>query len=136
MAIGFVYVLTNRSMPGCVKIGYTLDDVENRAKDISSATGVPQAFEVEFRCLTLNPDAVERIVHDALNSKRVSDTREFFKVDVDEAVRIVKGSAIVPQLEYRKPRRLGERRSTQGCRRCGFEYQRSDDVRFCPKCGF
>jgi len=37
----YVYVLVNKSMPDMVKIGMTIREVEERAKEISGATGVP-----------------------------------------------------------------------------------------------
>ena len=44
----YIYVLSNKSMPGIYKIGFTKGDPKKRAKQISSSTGVPQPFEVEF----------------------------------------------------------------------------------------
>jgi hypothetical protein len=41
---GFVYLLSNPSMPGLLKIGYTERDVTERAAEISAATGVPEPY--------------------------------------------------------------------------------------------
>lgn len=38
---GWVYILSNEYMPGIYKIGMTTNSPEARAKELSSATGVP-----------------------------------------------------------------------------------------------
>lgn len=91
--IGFVYVLTNPSMPGLVKIGRTGRLAEDRAKDLF-ATGVPEPFVVEYRALTSRPADVEACAHATLHQKRVNKRREFFSVSVDEAIEAVRLSAI------------------------------------------
>ena len=42
----YVYVLTNESMPGLCKIGFTKNMPDKRAKQINAATGVAQDFTV------------------------------------------------------------------------------------------
>ncbi len=44
-----VYVLTNPTMPGLIKIGRTTN-LEQRVKSLSSDTGVPLPFEVFYAC--------------------------------------------------------------------------------------
>jgi hypothetical protein len=41
----FIYVLSNPSFPGLLKIGYTRKDIGIRVKDLSKATGVPTPFK-------------------------------------------------------------------------------------------
>ena len=84
LSVGFVYVLSNCSMPGIVKIGYTTGLSEDRARYLYS-TSVPTPFDVEYRRLTSTPAAVERRTHELLSRCRVSPRREFFSTDVDEA---------------------------------------------------
>lgn len=86
--VGFVYVLTNESMPGLVKIGMTQGLPEDRALDLYS-TGVPSAFNVAFRSTTSQPRAVELRVHDLLDSYRINPKREFFQVPVGTAIEAV-----------------------------------------------
>ena len=83
--IGRVYVLSNKAMPGLVKIGYTYGSVENRVSDLSSATGVPIAFQIEFQAECRDPESVERKVHISLSSKRFNASREYFSVSIKEA---------------------------------------------------
>mgnify|MGYP003657841440 FL=1 len=48
----WVYVLSNPTQPGLLKIGYTKLTPDERAKQISNATGVPLPYEVAwaYRC--------------------------------------------------------------------------------------
>ena len=38
-AVGRVYVLSNKAVPGLLKIGYTMNTVEGRVKELSGSTG-------------------------------------------------------------------------------------------------
>ena len=44
---GYVYILTNPSMPGLVKVGKTTTTPNQRMSELHS-TGVPTPFELEF----------------------------------------------------------------------------------------
>ncbi|MCP2074694.1 UNVERIFIED_ORG: hypothetical protein J2Y77_004130 [Pseudomonas lini] len=87
--VGFVYVLTNRAMPGLVKIGMTKNLAEDRAKGLYT-TGVPVAFDVEFRTTTSRPRDVERKAHEVLERHRYNNEREFFQVGVEAAIEAVR----------------------------------------------
>ncbi len=82
---GQVYVLSNRTMPGLVKIGFTRRTTRLRADELSGATGVPVPFDIEFSRKVAFPDKVEEIVHHRLRSDRVNKNREFFRVSPDLA---------------------------------------------------
>lgn len=92
--LGFVYVLTNRAMPGFVKIGMTTRLAEDRAGELSR-TAVPFEFDVEFRLPTNAALRVERHAHQLLNNYRVAPNREFFEVDTATAVEAAKEAAFV-----------------------------------------
>jgi hypothetical protein len=81
---GFVYILSNPSMPGLVKIGRTTRSVEGRANELYQ-TGVPTPFVVERQVLTPDCEALESEVHNALADCRVNGSREFFRVSVPGA---------------------------------------------------
>ena len=75
----YVYVLTNPSMPGLVKIGMTTKSV----KELSS-TGVPEPFQLYYACELgdgLDPAEVERDMHELFAPYRHNQRREFFAVD-------------------------------------------------------
>lgn len=81
---GFVYVLSNPSMAGVLKIGFTTGTPEERALELSAATGVPTKFKVEWaQAVTCDPKIVEQRVHAQLRRKKAG--KEFFKVTVEEA---------------------------------------------------
>jgi hypothetical protein len=85
MTTGFVYVLSNRSMPGMVKIGKTTRDPRTRAGELF-ASGVPTPFVIEATIETPNINETELTVHRLLSANRVNKKREFFHVSVPEAV--------------------------------------------------
>jgi len=82
---GYVYILSNRSMPGLVKIGKSSRGGRHRAKEIYQ-TGVPTPFNLEFEIYTHDCDSLEMYVHERLESKRVNESREFFEIDISEAI--------------------------------------------------
>lgn len=88
---GFVYVMINPSMPDMVKIGQTKKDPNERAKELSSSTGVPTPFIVVFYKPFENCVTAEKVIHAFLQEQgyRVSDNREFFYVPVNEAINVV-----------------------------------------------
>jgi hypothetical protein len=85
----WIYILSNPTIPDTLKIGYTNLSPELRAKQISSSTGVVVPFKVEwaFRCFDGN--LMENEVHTALKEYRISNQREFFQVDLEEAKNII-----------------------------------------------
>lgn len=80
MSKGYVYVLSNPSMPGMVKIGRTERPVQQRATDLWQ-TGVPTPFKVECEVLSPNCAEMELAAHDRFHESRVSEGREFFRVE-------------------------------------------------------
>lgn len=75
---GFVYVMSNPSMPGIVKIGRTATSPDDRARSLSKATAAPSAFVVLAWAAVANPSAEEASIHRALKQFRVKRSREFF----------------------------------------------------------
>ena len=85
----YVYVLTNESMPGLCKIGFTKNLPDKRAKQINAATGVAQDFIVEYAYPCYNGHDLEQEVHGYLDSYRVNKSREFFRIGVEEAKAVI-----------------------------------------------
>jgi hypothetical protein len=90
-------------MIGLVKIGFTLGTVEGRAKELD-ATGTPEPFEIAYQVEVRGPDDLERRAHGKLVSKRVRNSREFFEVDVVEAILCVRSLANEPLGEECSPK--------------------------------
>ena len=82
---GFVYVMTNASMPGIVKIGKTERLPAVRARELFT-TGVPVPFKVEFAIFSTDACQLELAVHDELEDFQVSRIREFFRLESSEAI--------------------------------------------------
>ena len=84
-----VYILESTSMPEMVKIGYTKNDPGERANQLSKSTGVPTPFNVVYSYSCFNGERIEKAVHKHFRKQRVNSQREFFYVDVDEAIKII-----------------------------------------------
>lgn len=90
LPLQIVYVLTNPAMPGLVKIGKTTqEEVDQRMKQLYS-TGVPVPFECVFACRVPDASVVEKALHHAFGQVRINPTREFFRIEPDRVVSILK----------------------------------------------
>jgi len=90
MNAGWIYALTNRSLPpDWLKIGRTESTPSDRASQLSSATGVAAPFDVAY-CEPV-PDCVraETLIHQRLAERRVSTNREFFSIGLSEAQGVI-----------------------------------------------
>jgi hypothetical protein len=96
-----VYVLTNPSIPGQIKVGMTKGDPKKRARELHS-TGVPTPFELAAVWKVPEGDErkYEREAHNALKAFRVSRAREFFQVELSDALLIL--NKIIPTIEQIK----------------------------------
>ncbi len=87
---GHVYILTNAAFRArCVKIGKTTRDPETRANELSNHTGIPVAFNVAYSIETSDCHTLEKIVHAHLAKKRINQRREFFEIEVNEAIAVL-----------------------------------------------
>ena len=80
----WVYVLSNPTMPGLVKIGSTSKDPNERAKQISRGTGVPLEFVVQYAYRCFNAERLERELHKYFKPHRTNNKKEFFQLELDE----------------------------------------------------
>jgi T5orf172 domain-containing protein len=88
--MGVVYVLTNSSMPGLIKIGCTeSDDAGTRIAQLYT-TGVPVPFKIEFAARVPDILAVESALHQAFAPNRINPKREFFRLEPDQPIAILK----------------------------------------------
>lgn len=71
------------------KVGWTRGSSYDRAKELSSASGVPEALIVVSYWKYRDAEGLETEVHAALAPYRVSNRREFFRVSSDVIVRVV-----------------------------------------------
>ena len=82
---GFVYVLSNESMPSIYKIGYTDRSPLARVDELSKSTSVPTQFKVVCYGEIDDAHAYEAELHEMCAEYRINQYREFFKFD-DEFV--------------------------------------------------
>jgi hypothetical protein len=82
---GWIYCLSNISMPGLVKIGITQLSPKKRAIKLHT-TGVPTPFKIEIAKKVEDYIEKEKQLHKILEqySLRISPKREFFKMSVEE----------------------------------------------------
>ncbi len=104
-APGTVYVMSNVSMPGILKIGATTDTAVNRAKQLTASTSSPTPFVVLYHRPVPDVNAAEAAMHRAFAGQRVNEGREFFAVSLYEAARTLDAlcGEILSKLEPRTP---------------------------------
>jgi|TARA_B100001971_G_scaffold205701_1_gene223519 hypothetical protein len=91
---GFIYIMSNPSFPYLLKIGKTTRTTIERAKEISSSSGVPTSFKIDYEIRTSSLDDAEKNIHKQLDKYRHRKEREFFKLPLNQAIIIVKGEII------------------------------------------
>ena len=88
--LSVVYVLTNPAMPGLVKIGMSAQSNTGERLAQLYTTGVPVPFELQFACRVTNPEQVESALHIAFGPQRINPRREFFRIDPEQAIAILR----------------------------------------------
>lgn len=85
-----VYVLTNPAMLDLVKIGRTSHEDANTRISQLYTTGVPVPFKLEFAARVQDSQEVEKALHAAFEPYRINPKREFFRINKDQAIAILK----------------------------------------------
>ncbi len=83
---GYVYCLSNESMPGLLKIGMTRRTPEVIIKELYTI-GVPTEFNIEYALQVNNPIETKRIIKKELKPYRV-ENREFYRINVTDAIAV------------------------------------------------
>ena len=90
---GYVYILTNPSFrKDWVKIGKTARPVNTRSKELDN-TAVPLPFEIYATLKTVEFASAEKLIHkmiDRLTNKRIRKSREFFNIEPEIALDILR----------------------------------------------
>lgn len=140
MADQYLYILSNPSMPGLIKVGKTTTHPDQRMAELHS-TGVPTPFELE--CSFAVPDCheSERKAHNALRAYRVANNREFFRLSVKSAIEKIievigpftlheaRASYGVEKLEQKIKQRMADR-ERQAVERRDAEQRRETELRY------
>ena len=86
---GYIYILQNPSFQNLLKVGKTNRSPKERARELSSVTGVPTEFLVLYDVFVPNCDVGEKKVHEKLKKYRTASNREFFELTLEVAKKIV-----------------------------------------------
>ena len=95
---GFIYILSNPEFKG-LKIGQSSKHPEERRKELSSETGVPAPYKIEYYAFVENYESVERQIHSKLDSHRPRKYKEHFTCSVPEAIIVIEDIANVKYKE-------------------------------------
>ena len=111
---GIVYILTNPSMQGLVKIGKTgprAKDLEMRIKTLYN-TNIASPFECFYASKVADARYTEKNMHIAFSSMRERSKREFFRMEpahARAALMIARGEDMTPrndEIPKMKPRKI------------------------------
>lgn len=77
---GFIYILSNPSMPSIYKVGLTRNSVQQRMQELNT-TGVPRPFELvkKYEVHETKLLEIEQLAHSKLTSKNIHHGKEFFE---------------------------------------------------------
>ena len=88
-ALEYVYVLVNKSVPNMVKIGMTTNTPDQRARQISAATGVATPWIPVYSYQCYRSDLLEAELHNHFHYCRVNTSREMFAIDSHTAQKVI-----------------------------------------------
>jgi hypothetical protein len=99
----FVYIISNPSMPGIIKIGKTKNSVNERVDDLFS-TSIPTPFEINYTIETHDSDYLESELHKHFGGNRIHPRREFFRLEKDIAFKtaVIFNSKIEDYIKFQK----------------------------------
>lgn len=83
---GWIYIISNKAMPGLIKVGYSLKDPIGRAAELG--TGSPYPYTVEYEALVDHPKKIEKNTHNLLAFVRAG--KEWFECDTSTALKAIK----------------------------------------------
>ena len=88
---GFIYIMSNKSFDERLKIvKSTKDPTGDRVVELNSSTSLPEKFKVEYYCYVDRQDDLELRVHENLHSLRPNKKREFFTLELQSAVNVIR----------------------------------------------
>ena len=85
---GYLYCVSNSSMPGILNIGMTWMSIEKRLKDINGTPGLwypPTSYKCEFAKKVLNIEDKKDVIYKLLAKSRINPIRKFFRISLEDA---------------------------------------------------
>ena len=107
MIHGWIYVLSNTSMPGLLKVGMTSSNVAERVDVLSSSTSVPTRFNLEVSYEVPDIVKAEFEIHSTLSPFRYNENREFFQLGIEAAKALIEAKLKLSTIVHSIP--LGTR---------------------------
>ena len=92
---GYIYIASNLSFPGILKIGLTRSVVTRRLFELSRYT--PADYKEEMSIRVKDPYAAEASVHKLLAESRVDPGKELFRADLETAMQAVEEICLVKE---------------------------------------
>ena len=86
---GWIYILSEYEGSDVLKIGMTTRTVEERVRELNSATGVLIPLQVRAKFRVKNPLDTEQAIFKILTERRIRRDREFFNIPLDDAKSII-----------------------------------------------
>lgn len=87
--VGYIYCISNKSMPGIIKIGMTKRNPLIRLKEsnLTDTWRPPTPYNIDFYIKVNNPKKIEKEIHNILDqhNRKIHKKREFFKLELFEA---------------------------------------------------
>ena len=124
MSRGYLYCMSNPSMPGIFKVGMTKRTPEIRLKEanMSDTWRPPTNYQIEFSIYVKNPLQKEVMLHRVLKRyfDRIHDGREFFRAPIED-IRLffdLMDDKVCPNLAKLKP--LTKREKAEILKLCKF----------------
>jgi hypothetical protein len=134
MALGYIYIMTNKALKDMVKIGYATD-VESRRKQLST-TALPYDYEVYATYETsgnLEDKKLHRLIDNLNPDLRVSRNREFFVMSPEDAFELLEAIATISGTKN-KLRRVGVSDKTSEDKKNIEQKEKNKPINFI-KCG-
>lgn len=88
--LNHIYIFSNKSYSNnTFKIGWTSDDPEVRAEQLSSETGVLHPFKVEYSKKFKDAEKIEKKIHKHFSEYRIRKNKEYFEVELDKITKYI-----------------------------------------------
>jgi hypothetical protein len=129
---GWVYVLTNKAMPGLVKIGFSTKDPFLRAQELEG-TGLPHPYVVEYDVLVIEPRDVEQAVHTQLRAH--NESKEFFRAEVIAAVNAIREVIASQEKSIIAESRFEPIAAAHSVANANADAEEASRTVLCPSCG-
>jgi len=81
--LGWVYGISNKAMPGLVKVGFTMKAPELRVQELDNI-GMHHAYNMNYKVLVDNPQRYEQHSHVALKGFR--ENKKWFRCKLEDTV--------------------------------------------------